>query len=183
MEPGLITDEQRQELTHANSPYSAEDRVAVAIAYLMTGENSHQAAALCPFDIEPGTIRQWKKRGGWWLLAMDLARKFLNEELEAKYTVMMHKTVDSLMDRLEHGDEVITKDGIQRVEVKAADLLKIHDKLSERRALLRGDGTAKSAVKKDDPISLAVKLAKLLHQKGAEQGITIEQEVIEHAEK
>lgn len=172
--------EVKTDLTHGNSPFSAEDRVVVALAYILADGNSAEAARISQVEkISDNIIRQWKRRS-WWPTAMECARGLLNKELDSKYTQMLHMTVDELFDRVQHGDTVLDKNGEERrVPVKATDLVRIHGELSDKRGLLRGDGTGPT--KKTDPIAVAIELAKLLHNQGKQQGVTIEGEVIRHA--
>ena len=161
-----MSDELRQEMTDSRSQFSAEEKMAAVMAYLITGGNSSKAAELsCVPELQPATIRQWKKRNAWWDKAEQHAKALLQKDLERAYTKMLHRTEQEIFDRVENGDVVMTKDGAQvRKPLGGKDLMYIHGIIHDKRAMLRGEPTSRT--EKVDPLAVVNELAKLLHSQG-----------------
>lgn len=167
----ILTDEQRNLITDVRSPYSAEDRIACAVAYLVEGGNAESAAKKATMmigqDVKAGTIRQWKARDIWWSEAETIARRILQQDLDRKYTRLLHLTEKELVERVLKGNSVLTKDGtVVRVPVPFRELVTGHGVISDKRAMLRGEPTSR---KEDMGVELLLKLADALHKSGAEQ--------------
>lgn len=156
----------RGELTDTRSPFSAEEKLHVVMAYLITGGNSFKAAKLAAIkDLKPATIRQWKNRAAWWRQAEEHARGLLQIDLDRGYTEMLHKTVEAIRDRVEKGNVSVDKEGKEvRRPLTALDLARIHDVLSQKRALIRGEPTSRT--ERVNPMDIYKELAKALHKEG-----------------
>ena len=60
-------------------------------------------------------------------------------------TSIIHFAGEELIDRLQNGDEVITKDGdVRQKKIGAKDLAWIMSIIHDKRALLRGDPTSRT---------------------------------------
>ncbi len=169
-----ITDDLRKKMTDSRSQFSAEEKMACVMAYLITGGNSSRAIELaCVPEMKAATLRQWKKRSKWWDDAISHAKALLQKDLDAAYTKMLHRTEKELFDRVEEGDVVILKDGSQvRKPLSAKDLIYVHGVVFDKRAMTRGEPTSRT--EKVDPLSVVNQLAKLLHEKGEAQKEEIE---------
>jgi hypothetical protein len=173
-----LSDEQRLALTDAKSPYSAEDRVKVCMAYLITN-NSVKAAAMVNdqglVDVKPNTIRQWIARSPWWGDGMEAGRALLQHDLDNAYTKLLHATEKELYDRVTQGDEVILASGERtRVPVKAKDLVYIHGVVADKQARLRGESLGGGS--STDPVDQLIRLANALKGHGEKQIPAIEGE-------
>ena len=150
----MPVEEQKLELSdlyRANGKWSVEDKVRAATAMMITG-NSKQAEK--QVGIPAATIRWWATQASWWPELMKAVRKEKDEELDAVQTDMIHKSIDELKDRLENGEEVVTKDGdVIHRKISARDLAMIHGTLYDKRTLGRGNPT--SRVEKSDNEALA----------------------------
>lgn len=114
------------------------DKLNAALAYLITGE-TEGAAKLC--GIPGRTIREWTEEP-WWADVITEARKMKNDELDAAFTSILHKATGEVADRIEHGDEIIQKDGSKaRRKVSARDATLVAAVLIDKRAVLRGEPT------------------------------------------
>ncbi len=125
-----------QELAEKQSEHTPEQKVQAAAVWLMTG--SAKEAALVT-GINHATLRDWTTRKAWWPVAIELARKLLESKLDGQLDRLLRKDLSELQDRLENGDEVITKDGqVVKKKVGARDCAIIADILYNKRAALRG---------------------------------------------
>jgi len=128
------------------SPYSPEQKVAAAQAYLITG-TSIQAQKYC--GVKADIIRTWKSKSVWWNDLFQSVKKQKNNELEATFTKTMDSAVVQLQDRIENGDSKVQKDGnILKVPMGGKELAIVVSIMYDKRALLRGDVT--SRVEKKD---------------------------------
>ena len=105
--------------------------------------------ALCREYFLEGNIAQVARRlGVRYYVALRASKElWFEEELasldrqakiqqKARLAGMFDKALIELEDRLENGDEVVTKDGVDRVKVKARDLAAIAAMLSEKKEKL-----------------------------------------------
>lgn len=170
-----LTDDQRRDLTDSRSDFSAEDRVVIATAYILSRENSALAADRATKtlgrEVLAGTIRQWKRRA-WWPKAEEVGRLVLRSDLENKYVALLAETEEGMADRIADGDVRIfmcrDSDGAstpmeRRVPVTLRDLVGAHAIVSDKLAMMRGEPTGR---KEDTGVALAMKLADLLQQRG-----------------
>lgn len=167
----VLTDEQRNLITDVRSQYSAEDRIACVVAYIVAGGNAEEASRKATMmigqDVKPGTIRQWKARNSWWSEAEDIARKILQQDLDRKYTRLLHLTEKEMVDRVTNGNTVIGKDGeLVQLPVPFRELVTGHGVISDKRAMVRGEPTSR---REDMGVDLLLKLADALHKSGAKQ--------------
>lgn len=169
-----ITDDLRRKMTDSRSQFSAEEKLACVMAYLITGGNSSRAVELaCVPEMKAATLRQWKKRSKWWDDAVSHSKVLLQKDLDMAYTRMLHRTEKELFNRVEEGDVVILKDGTEvRKPLSAKDLMYVHGIVFDKRAMTRGEPTSRT--EKVDPLAVVNQLAKLLHEKGLAQKEEIE---------
>lgn len=113
-----------QEISQENSKrvtrnYSDADKYRVVTTYLMLG-NMTEAAKQC--NIPYLTLKSWKTQS-WWPRMIAQVRGEENAKISARYRNIVLKTQEKLLERVEKGDVVLTKDGEQiLVPVKGRDL-------------------------------------------------------------
>jgi len=135
-----------------NTPYSPEQKVSAAQAYLITG-TSVKAQKYC--GVKADIIRHWKTRSDWWPDLFTTLKKQKNDELEASFTAIMESAVDQVADRLDNGDSKVQKDGsILKVPMGGKEIAIVLSIMYDKRALLRGDVT--SRVEKKDSNAMAL---------------------------
>lgn len=123
----------------AGQPWSLEDKIRAAFAYIITG-NSQEASAIC--GIPDRTIREWSEHT-WWSDLINEAKITKNAELDALYTRIIDKAVRGVEDRVTNGDESVTKDGgTVRKAVSGRDLAIIAATFQDKRAIIRGEPTS-----------------------------------------
>jgi hypothetical protein len=121
--------------------FSEQKKLEVACAFAVTG-NSRRTSELT--DVPEGTIRSWKSTE-WWHEIQSRILMEQDEELDVKLTKLVDKAVESVNDRLDHGDYVYNAkdDKLVRKPVGARDLAIITAITVDKRQLLRGQPTAR----------------------------------------
>lgn len=115
------------------------DRLSAALAWVITGDQ-YKAADLSGIPRE--TIKDWMTQENWADLVAQ-AKQIRQGELEGKFTKIIHKAADEVIDRLENGEKVISKNGeIVQKPVAARDAAWIAAVISDKRAILRGEPTS-----------------------------------------
>jgi hypothetical protein len=89
--------------------------------------------------INHATVRDWVTRAAFWPIALELARKVLESRLDKRLDKLLNLSLSGLEDRLQNGDDIVTKDGdVVKRQVGARDCAIISSILYEKRAALRG---------------------------------------------
>jgi len=129
------------ELLPDTGTYSAFDRLDALTAFATTGRMA-EVERLVP-QVKPSTLSQWKNNSEWWKPALRRVREMLDEEFDARLTSIMHRSLDAMDERLEKGDEHVTKDGeVIRRKVSFRDLSVGGVAVPyDKRALNRGEPT------------------------------------------
>ena len=134
------------------SPYSPEQKVAAAQAYLITG-TSVQAQKYC--GVKADIIRDWKSKSTWWADLFTTVKKQKNDELEASFTRILDTSLGQLEDRLEGGDYKLQRDGsIIRIPMGGKEVAIVLAIMYDKRALLNGDVTSRVERKGGDAMVL-----------------------------
>ena len=163
------------------SPFTPEEKLQAALAMLVCGTPTKAAKYIANPAINAALIRNWKARAPWWPQAMEIAKKDKQADLDIMFTALMHKATKEIRDRIEHGDEVVTANGVkQRRKVSMRDLVTAMGYLFDKRALLRGDPT--SRIEKSDTDKVLDKLEARLKGYTKEKGKLLEGEVV-HADE
>lgn len=125
----------------ANIP--PEIKLAAVNAYMLTG-TTRGAERLS--GVSHQTISEWKNKSQWWTPVLAKVKKDKQEELDARITKILDKALGKFEERLELGDEVITKDGDRaHKQMGGRDVATSFAILYDKRAMLRGDPTSISA--------------------------------------
>src|SRR5574343_305867 len=119
-----------------NGHWSDNQRIGAVTTYLASGNLSLTSVAT---NIPLTTLNRWKI-SPWWKQLVEDIRAEENLHLDAKLAKVVDKSVEQLMDRVEHGDyQYDQKTGrMVRVPVKARDAAKITTDMIDRRQLLQG---------------------------------------------
>ena len=126
MEKGIFPDEKKIEVVTLYAALGSAEKV---------GELS---------KVNPSTIRQWRKEQ-WFQDLMKEVWDENNEKIDAKFTAIVEKSLDQVLDRLDNGDVRVLKDGTTvRVPVSAKDLSLVSAINVDKRQLLRGLPTTRS---------------------------------------
>ena len=129
-------------LYHPQSQYTPEQKMQVAMYWVVTGSPKTIAKQT---GIPEQTIKSWAKKAEWWPDAVAECRKEKQAELDGQLSGILDLALSSIHDRLNNGDEIIDKNGnAVRKKVNAADLGRLFSQVYDKRALLRGDPTARS---------------------------------------
>lgn len=151
-------DEQKLELSdlyRPNGKWSIDDKIAAATAFVYTGNSKASSRMLMKWGIEipDSTIRWWATQSTWWPELVKQVRKDKDEEIDALQTEIIHRSGEELLDRVNNGEETVTKDGyIVRRKMTGRDLAMVHGTAWDKRSLKRGNPT--SRVEKSDSDAL-----------------------------
>lgn len=111
------------------SKYTDEDRRNAAIYYAINGTLS---AVNRETGIPMQTLSDWTK-AEWWEDAIMQVRSEIEDEFRGRCHQIVQKGAEQIIDRIENGNEVHTKDGLMRIKVSAGELAKttgiFYDKL------------------------------------------------------
>lgn len=123
------------------SSYSAEQRIAALTGWLITG-SLYKASMMS--GVEYSTVRKWASDSEWWKEGIARIRKQKNDELDARITLMIDKTMDEIEERILLGDEVVHGPSGQKIrkKINGKDLTTMVAILYDKRALMRGDPTS-----------------------------------------
>jgi len=134
-------------LNHPRSEYSADVKISVVTYYVTSGSATKAAKHA---GIPVSVVNSWKNSAAWWDEAVNEVKVSKNEELEAVMTHALHRANEEIIDRLEHGNEVLIQGELHRVKVPARELSQLTSVLFEKRAMLRGCPTKIANDKKID---------------------------------
>lgn len=163
--------------------YTERDYRAAVAAFLVTGSVQKVAKELdCPVQ----TVKSWRRSAEWWDRYADDIAEQIDKELVARMRGATLKAYKELDDRLDNGDERLTKDGESvRVKVAAKDLSVIANTANDRVRLAEGKATKITETRDLAAIaqqfeSLAAKYAGKIREMGGDRPI-IEGEVVKVA--
>ena len=116
--------------------WSDNQKIEAVTTWLATGNMALTAAAL---SIPHITIRQWKAKP-WWNQMVDDIRSEENLQLDAKLSKVVNKSVEALLDRVEHGDFQWDQKQCKMIRkpINARDASKVTIEMIDRRELLQG---------------------------------------------
>lgn len=142
------------------SKYTHEQRIEAVAHYAVTG-NITKTAELC--GIPARTINDWKLNADWWVDAVAKVREEQKDEIDANLSRILSKSTAALEDRIDQGDEYITKDGERaRKAVSARDLATVTGIMFDKRQIMRNLPTTIKAESTDARLNqLAEKVREL----------------------
>lgn len=143
LESSESLDLELRDLYAANGTYTPEEKIEAVMAYMVTG-TSRKASKIC--GVPEGTIRWWKSQSLWWDDTMAECRRKKQDELDSMTTNVIHKAVEQIEDRVQHGNKKFTKDGEEyQAPLTAQELSMVVGIIFDKRQLLRGDVTSRTA--------------------------------------
>jgi hypothetical protein len=124
-------------------------KIHAASCFMLSGTVSG-AARLSGLDQR--LISAWKKDALWWDPVLAAIKHEKQDELDSKFTALIHDAADALSDRLKNGEEVVTKDGIIKKKLGGRDISMMLNTLYNNRAMLRGDPTSITRKESSDDV-------------------------------
>lgn len=120
--------------------YTDAKKIEVVTSYLALGKAPLVEAVT---GVPRQTIRQWKMQP-WWKDLESEIRQDEDTELDSKLSKIIDRTLDTVVDRLEHGDFLLdSRTGtIKRVPVKMRDAHRVATDIIDKRNLIRGKPTS-----------------------------------------
>ena len=135
-------------LHHPRSTYTAEQKVAACMAYILTG-TSFRAETLC--GVPAGIIRDWKQ-SDWWDETSEACRREKQEELDGVMTNIIHEAIEKVRERVQLGELIYIEgepavdpdspDGFAHKPLSLRELTITLGILYDKRNLIRGDPTS-----------------------------------------
>jgi len=120
--------------------YDDTAKINAACLYAASGNYSQVARDT---NIPRTTILSWAKDSAVWVESLVKARQEINDEILAGNLKLVIKTNEETMDRVEHGDYVLTKDGKQiRVPMKGRDLAVVGGIKEDKARVALGQATS-----------------------------------------
>jgi hypothetical protein len=121
-----------------NKWWSEDDRIRAASVYAITG-NAQRTSEIT--KIPAGTIRQWKTQQ-WWPQVLDRVRTEHDDELDAKISKVIEKTLNQVEDRVDNGDWVYDSRApegqqLKRVPMKGKEIAVTTSIMFDKRDLIR----------------------------------------------
>lgn len=115
--------------------FSEDDRIKAATVYAVTGKAVEVERIT---GIPAYVVRTWKTKE-WWPQIIERIRQDKDDELDAKFTKIVDKTIDVIQDRLEHGDYVYDnhKGEVIRKPMNGKEVAVVTSIFVDKRELLR----------------------------------------------
>ncbi len=130
------------QVQESRSHYTSEQKQEVAATFLSTGSLNRTAELT---NTPPTTVQQWAHTE-WWHTLLGTLREQYREELEARISTALFKSLDQIDERLNNGDVTVTKMGdIVRHPIRARDLGIIASILFDKRQIIRHQPTSITA--------------------------------------
>lgn len=127
--------------TKAGQPghWSENKRIEAVTTYLSTGNLTESARML---GIPVKTVQQWKV-SEWWKELEKQIRSEEEQELDAKLTKIIDKTLEKLVDSIENGEHIYDQrtGKIKRMPAKMRDLNNAFNTILDKRQLIRKQPT------------------------------------------
>ena len=141
-------------------PYPEQKKIEAVTSYLALGKVPLVAAVT---GVPVATLRQWKLQP-WWKELIDEIHREDEFDLDAKLSKIIDKTLDAVVERVEHGEFLLdSKTGqVKRIPVKLRDVHRVSVDLIDKRNLIRGKPT--SRIEKIETVDTLQKLAEQFAQ-------------------
>jgi hypothetical protein len=141
--------------------YLPEDIETAAAVYYLTGTLTRTSEVL---KVPASTISKWMDRDEW-INAITRLRRRHSDELDHKLSRIINLAYDEVVERLENGDEIITKDGERmRKRMSGRDAAWIGSVLFDKRQISRKlPSTVTDSVSADEKLNqIAQKMAEMV---------------------
>ena len=124
-----------------NGVWPEEKQVEAATLYAVLG-NMEKVAEISTVPVK--TLHSWR-RTEWFKALLKEVWEENNEKIDAKFTSIIEKALDQIVDRLDNGDVTVLKDGkVVRRPISAKDLSLVGAINVDKRQLLRGLPTSRT---------------------------------------
>lgn len=154
----LVSTSNEAVIRGAYNVYTNEERKNFAVLYLIHGNVKIVAGIM---ELPYKTLYGWLK-SDWWPRFYDEAKRDYAELIEARLSDIVEKATSQLIERIEKGDEVMTKDGrIKRIKMTGRDLALVIQQGIDKIRLLQNKPTRMTAEVKFDASKLERNFAEL----------------------
>ena len=119
-----------------------DDKAKINAAYLYAVYGNYSKVAR-DTNINRNTIMTWARESAVWVEAVSKAQQEISDEILAYNLEIVVKTNEQIIDRIDNGDTVLTKDGKQvRVPIKGRDLAVISGIKEDKARVALGQATS-----------------------------------------
>jgi hypothetical protein len=130
--------------------YPDEKRIEVASLFACLGD-AVVVGELA--KVPPATVKTWRNQD-WFKTLLEEIRDENNQKLDAKFTEIVQKCQEQILDRLEHGDCVLLRDGTEvRKKINAKELALVGAITVDKRQIIRNKPTSISQSVNSEGIS------------------------------
>lgn len=130
------------ELYSSRAKYTAEEKLAAVLAYVMTGSIRGVVRLT---GLKQQVVSDWKNNSLWWPDCYMTMKRDKQEEVDGSLTTIIHAANGEMLDRIINGDEIIDKNGdAVRRKMSGKELAWVMGISFDKRALLRGDPTSRT---------------------------------------
>lgn len=130
------------ELYSPKAKYTAEEKLAAVLAYVMTGSIRGVVRLT---GLKQQVVSDWKNNSSWWPDCYMTIKRDKQEEVDGSLTTIIHAANGEMLDRIINGDEIINKNGdAVRRKMTGKELAWVMGISFDKRALLRGDPTSRT---------------------------------------
>jgi len=146
--------------TSIGSQYSDEQRREAAAHYVVHGVMTKVTELT---GISSATLSDWKTKSDWWEGLTESIRAEKSDEIDATISRTLEKSSKQLIDRIDNGDDIITKDGEHvRQLMRGRDLATVFGIMFDKRQIIRNLPTSIKAESTDSRLNqLAEKVREL----------------------
>lgn len=164
-------------MTREVTKYTESEKYRAVTTYIMLGTLT-ETSKQCGIPYE--TLKSWKTQA-WWPRMLAQIRGEENAKISARYRNIVLKTQEKLLERVEHGDVVLSKDGSEQVlPIRGRDLAVIAGIATQQMERLDSERV------QEDTLSITERLTKIADELVKMNGkkkepLTIDVEMVENA--
>lgn len=138
--------------------YPEEKKIEAAAVYAATGSMIRVEEVT---GVPMSTLKSWRASEDFQILLREVWEEN-NERIDAKFTEIIQKSLDQVIDRLDNGDFIVTRTGqLVRKPISAKELSLVQAINVDKRQLLRGLPTSRSESGNGASEKTVVRLEKL----------------------
>ncbi|VAW77777.1 hypothetical protein MNBD_GAMMA12-3923 [hydrothermal vent metagenome] len=145
-----ISDEQYLQVSAQISTHSIDARISAVHLFAELGSYREVSEML---EIPNHTIRCWSRTQDWWVSILTSVQKNVNDELDVRFSKIIGKSTQKVLDNLENGEEISFRGEIHKKQISAKDAAVVTAIMFDKRQLLRAQPTSISKQTSDERLN------------------------------